>query len=186
MSFFLVPIIGSGTRTDPLRPKYVRELGIADWSSCDFGATSILYTNGTAQQEADLSANVDVVTVPPLDNTIANGALTQVKSQLEGLNLPAQWVQVGMTYRTVLRVTVGMAQLIQRTSAILGQPVTIPGNLDKTISQFPVAVRNAIAQACDELGINRTNITGSTTLRAALADFGQQFIAGNTIALGNL
>ena len=186
MSFFLVPIIGTGTHSDPLRPKYVADMGIPNVSFVRFGASAITYANATPADEATIGANADAVVVPPLDNTIGSGALSAVQAEIEALNMPAGWVSVGMTYRSVLRVLVGMAQLIQRVTGILGSAPVIAGHLNDTIGSFSVAIRNAIAQACDDLGINRTNITGSTTLRAALLDFGQQFIAGRTITLGDL
>jgi len=185
MSFFIVPLTGTGTRVDPIVPKYIPALGV-DWAKVDFGASCIVWANASPAQESTVGANSDAVVVPPLDNTITSGAVATVRSTIEALNIPANWVTAGMSYRSVLRVLVGMAQLIQRVSGILGSTPVIAGHLNDTISSFSVAVRNAIAQACDDLGINRTNITGSTTLRAALLDFGQQFIAGRTITLGDL
>lgn len=190
MSFFIVPMESYvhpkyGTAT---RPKYVTELGV-DWAVCRFGVTagdpSIAWANATPEQETSVAAHADAVVVPPLDNAIGAGALTAVKAQVEAMSLPAQWVQVGMTYRTVVRVLVGMAQLLQFMRG-LGQPTTIVGHLDDTIGSFPLAVRQALAQAADGLGINRDNITGATLLREALRDVGQQFAAGKTITLGDL
>lgn len=182
MSFFLVPIIGSGTRLDPRRPKYIAALGV-DWSMADFIDSAIVWATTTPAQETTVAANADARLIPPLDNAV-NVAATQ--QALEDLNMPAQWVTAGMTYRAVLRVTVGMAQLLQRASAILGSQIRPTGNLDRTLGSLPVATRNAIAQACDELGIDRTGMVGSTTVREALRDFGQQFAQGRTIALGDL
>lgn len=185
MSFYLVPIAGSGARQDPMVPKYVPALGVG-WAMIQFGATAIVWADATAAMDASVGANADAIVVPPPDNTIGAGALTAVQNEVETLNLPAQWVTVGMTYRSVLRVLAGMAQLIQRTSGILGFTPVIAGNLNKTISQFPANVQSALASAVDSLGLDRSQIIGSTTLRAALLNIGQQFIAGTAIALGDL
>lgn len=181
MSFFLVPIEGTGARGDARRPKYIPALGVA-WTMVDFGDSAIVWAAASAAQETSVSANADATVIPPLDNAVAVNA---TKNALETLNMPAQWVTAGMTYRTVLRVTIGMAQLIQRVTG-LGVTVMLAGNLDKTMAQLSAAVRNAIAQACDELGIDRTGIVGSTTLREALRIFGQQFAQGRTVSLGDL
>lgn len=183
MSFFLIPIevVTRPGGKQVRQEKYVPALGV-DRAIVDFGDTAIVWANCDPAQEASVAANADVTLIPPLDNNVAVNA---TKAALENLNVPAQWVTAGMTYRTVLRVTIGMAQLIQRASAILGTPLSIPGNLDKTISQFSVAIRNAVARACDELVIDRTDIVGSTTLREALRDFGQQF-AQRGVTLGDL
>ena len=190
MSFFITPMesfihpkYGAG-----VRPKYVTELGVA-WAVCRFGIQvgdpSISWANATPEQEASVGANADAVVVPVLDNTIGTGALTPVRNQIEAMSLPAQWVQTGMTYRTVLRVLVGMAQLMQRMRG-LGQPVRLPGNLDRTIGSLSLAIRQALATAADQLGIDRTEITSSTTLREALRNAGQQFASGHGVALGDL
>lgn len=182
MSFYLVPIIGAGTRLDPRRPKYITELGV-DWAICDFIDNAVAWASTSPAQETAIVANADARLIPPLDNTVAVNA---TKQALEDLSMPAQWVTAGMTYRTVLRVTVGMAQLLQRASAILGSQISPTGNLDRTIGSLPVATRNAISQACDQLGIDRTGIVGSTTVREALRIFGEQFVVGRTIHLGDL
>lgn len=181
MSFFLVPIQGTGARGDPRRPKYIPALGVA-WSMADFGDSAIVWAAASGAQETTIAANSDATVIPPLDNTVAVNA---TKNALEALNMPAQWVTAGMTYRTVLRITIGMAQLIQRVQG-LGVTVVLAGNLDKTMAQLSATVRNAIATACDQLGIDRTNIIATTTLRAALQDFGQQFSTGRTVSLGDL
>jgi hypothetical protein len=182
VSFFLVPIIGTGTRADPRRPKYIAALGV-DWAMADFIDSAIVWANTTPAQETAVAANADARLVPPLDNTVNFSAAQQA---LEDLNMPGQWVTAGMTYRTVLRVTVGMAQLLQRASAIVGSNIRPTGNLDRTLGSLSAAMRNALIQACDELGIDRTNITAATTVREALRIFGQQFAQGRTIALGDL
>ena len=95
MSFYLVPIIGAGTRLDPRRPKYLTELGV-DWAMCDFIDTAIAWASTTPAQETAIAANADARLIPPLDNTVAVNA---TKQALEDLSMPAQWVTAGMTYR---------------------------------------------------------------------------------------
>jgi hypothetical protein len=138
MSYFIIPIevVARSGASDPVRQeKYVPALGVQR-QIVDHGETAIVWADCTPAQEAAIAANADVLLVPPLDNLIGAGALVAVRAAIEALDIPAQWVQAGMTYRTALRVIVGMAQLLQRVGGILGQPVVIPGNLDRTFSTF--------------------------------------------------
>lgn len=182
MSLFVVPIAGTGTKANPFRPKYIKDLPVA-WlwvaTPLDWG---IAWANTSPAQETAIGANADAIVIPALDTTVA---LVATKNALEGLNVPAQWVTAGMTYRTVCRVVVGMACFIQRCDG-LGQKIALAGNLDKTLSQFTAAVRQSLADASDSLGLDRSAVTGATTLREAMRIAGQQFAAGTTINLGDL
>lgn len=182
MSIFVVPIAGTGARGDPFRPKYVKDLP-ARWlwipTPLDWG---VAWANASPAQETAIGANADAIVVPPLDNTIA---LVATQNALEGLNVPAHWLTAGMTYRTVVRVVVGMACFVQRCDG-LGQRVTLAGNLNSQISTFSVGVRNTLAAASDSLGLDRSQVTGTTTLREAMRIAGQQFATGTVIQLGDL
>lgn len=184
MSFFLVPIEGTGTRADPFRPKYIPALGV-QWSMVDFGSIGICWANATSTQETAITANSDAVLVPPLDNVIAAGALATVRNAVEALHVPAKWITAGMTYRSIVKALVGMAQLTHRMAG-MGVKLVLAGNLDSTISAFPNNAQTVFAAAIDSLGLNRSAIVGSTTLRAALLNIGQQFVQGNAIILGDL
>lgn len=152
----------------------------------DAGDAMIVYSpDSTASDDTFLAAQADCVTVPPLDNLITAGTLAAVKAQLEARGLPAGWVTIGMSYRTVLRVMVGLVQLVQRMTA-LGQPITLTGNLDRTLGSLSAPIQAAITQACADLAIDTTNIGTGTTVRAALLDVGQQFVAGHSVSLGPL
>jgi hypothetical protein len=182
MSFFIVPTVGSGTKGDPWRPKYITDLPLK-WNAIDIFDAMVIAANTTAAQDSAIGANPDAILVPPLDATVAVAA---TKNAIEALGVPAHWITSGMTYRFVLRFICGMGQLLHRVEVILGTDITLTGNLDKTAAQLPVAVRNAILQACDELGIDRSSMDASTTLREALRIFGQQYIAANTVMLNGL
>ncbi len=184
MGFYLLPIV-AGTGVDSVSPKYLRAFGVG-YMMVDFGQSAICFAPLTGPQETTLAGNADAVIIPPLDNTIGAGALATVQNSIEALDMPAGWVTVGMTYRTVLRVLIGMAQLVQRVTGILGFKPVIAGNLNKTISQLPANVQTGLTNAVDSLGLSRTGITGATTLRAALLDIGQQFVSGRGIVFGTL
>jgi len=111
MSVFIIPIetvvrsSGQAVRQE----KYVPALGV-DRAIVDIADTAICWADCTPAQESSVAANADVVLIPPLDSTITAGALATVKSKIEALDIPGQWVTAGMSYRTVLRVVIGMAQ----------------------------------------------------------------------------
>jgi len=180
MSFFIVPIEGAGTKADPRRPKYIPALGV-QWSMCDLDEAAIVWAATSPSQDTAVDANADATLIPPLQNSVN---VAQTQAALEALNIPAQWITSAMTYRTVLRVVVGIAQFIQRTEG-LGQKLTLAGRLDLTMSQIPVAIRDALLAAADSLNIDRSAIVGTTTVREALRDLGQQF-ARRRIVIGDL
>jgi hypothetical protein len=183
VSFYLVPIEGSGTLADPRRPKYVRALGVA-WLMVDFGDSAIVWANATPTQDATIGANADATVVPVLDSSIAVSA---TQTALDGLNIPSQWLSAGMTYRQVLRVVVGMAQLVQYVTGVLGQSLTVAGHLGDTFNSLPLGVRNALTSAAAAFGVDTSGLTGSSTLRQILFNFGQQCAAGLIpIRLGDL
>lgn len=198
-NFYIVPKMAETRFGAPaFRPKYfpasfnripadVVLVGNQDvtWSACDAGESMIVYSPNTAAQHTALSAQADCVAIPPLDNVIGAGALASVKAQIEALNLPAQWVQVGMTYRTVLRVLIGLVQLINAMDG-LGQRPTLTGNLGRTIGSLTAAMQAALYSACAALRIDSSGILPATTVRAALFDFGQQFVTGVGVSLGPL
>jgi hypothetical protein len=181
MPFAIVPIIGTGSATDSFRPKYVAALPVA-WSMVDHEDTAICWLGATQAQMDSIAANADAWVVPPLDNLVDDAA-TEVALEAQGI--PAQWVRLPMTYRQVLRIVVGMAQLQQRAAG-QGVRLRLRANRGSTISMLPVAQRLALAQASDSLGLDRSTVTQGTTVRAALRVLGQQFAEGRGVSLGDL
>lgn len=181
MSFFIIPLEGTGTSADPFREKYVPALGV-DRAIVDHDANAIVWANCSPAQEATVAANADVILVPPLDNTVA---LVATQNALEALNIPAQWITAAMTYRDVLRALVGAAQFIQRCSG-LGVPLKLAGNLDTQMSALPANIRQVLAAASDSLGLDRSTVTGTTTVRQIIRIAGQQFVAGVGVHLADL
>jgi hypothetical protein len=171
MTFLLLPLEGDGlTHLTGFRPKYIPALGVS-FASIAFDGNSLVSATLTAQQETDIALNADVILIPPLDNTVA---VTATKNSLEAINIPAQWVTAGMTYRQVLKVVAGLFLLLQRIngrSALLH----LAGNLDKTLAQIPANTCAQLANASDDLGLDRSAVTNSTTVREALRIAGQQF-----------
>ena len=147
--------------------------------------TAIIVADVDATQHTFISGRADVVSVPDLDTTVANvSQRNRVRSYLEGFSVPGNWIIVGMTYRGILRIVLGMFQLHNRAVAILGRGVG-SGNLDLTVSEIPADLRLALAQAATDLGLDYSAVTPTTTLRAVLKGAGDQF-ASRSFGIGGL
>lgn len=129
-------------------------------------------------QEAALTAQADVIQIPAdLDNQIPNVIVRDiVRSFLENVFIPAQWVTVGMTYRTILRVVIGLWRFRERLQHFVGVALFAAQiDLDKTVSEMPIKIQTALADAADALYLDYSGVTGSTTIRQLLYGAGQQF-----------
>ncbi len=182
---YLMPIVvGSRGRFASIRlPKY---LGLVDGRSCTmlrYGQEDacLFVADATDDQHAALLANSDVRAFPAdLDTVVTSGARTQIVNALEALNVPAQWVANGQTFRIVLRRLAGIFAL---QCNMEGRALRfLQASLDSQVSTLPQAVRNGMQDAADALGLSTTGITGTTTLRAALAAIGAQFESRPVIA----
>lgn len=168
-------------------PKYIAKRLIAPlsglenvqwtWQFVPLGDVGIVAVDGTATEHTLLALQTDVLQIPPLDNSIPNAtARNKVRSVLEGFNLPGTWVNTGMTYRTVLRVTLGAIQFLSRLTFRLQRKV-FDGSvtLNTTVSQIPLAARNQLQIAASDLGLDYSSVTGTTTVRELLRLLGAQF-----------
>lgn len=183
--FYFIPTQGTGTSTDPRRPKY---LDGKSYSAMDdgFEPQMLVYGEFDAATDTALTANSDVTAVPVnLDQTLSAGAVNTVQTALENRNIPAGWISTALTYRQVLRTIAGFFRFFQRFNAIHGNVrVLATGTLDLTVSQMPVSVRTDLAATADSLGFDRSAVTGATTVRALLKGMADQFGA-TPVQIGN-
>lgn len=187
-NFYLVPLLSETVPKSQTRPKYFGAPGTqADivlvgntgttWGGNYLGNDAyIVWADTSPAQDAALVAQSDVTKMPPLDNTVTAGALNTVQTQMEAIGIPSQWVQVGMSYRTILRVVLGMVKLLKQMASILGgQRIALTGNLNRTFDSFSANIQNAFMTACAQQSIDTSGIVGTTTLREMLRLVGQQF-----------
>jgi hypothetical protein len=188
-NFYIMPQTGTGIGHDDFRAKYADTLADSGlyWESVKFGAegTYIVYVRDIdAATSATLSGDAVVTALPPLANTIPNqGTLNTVKSKLEALNVPAGWVQVGMTYQTVLHYTFAFFQILQRWvgmggSAVFGGGVT----LDTQFGSLSAANQQRLRDVAAWFGMNFTSVTSTTPLRTILKTLADQYTAPLYIA----
>lgn len=169
-------------------PKYRSEFGAFPWQGpVDYGSMDACFValDADATTHSTLTAHSDVLTVPAnLDNTLSAGAVTTTQNALEALTIPAGWVNTSRTWRFVVRVVIGMFILnqrfwVQRGNTIgNGQHSIFDGvNLESTVGQLSQSVRDDLEIVCAGLSLDTSAITGSTTIRAMLQNFGLQFSA---------
>lgn len=188
-NFYVMPGTGTGVGHDYLRAKYADLLTDAGfyWESSKFGAdgTYIVYVRDIdAATKATVEGDAAVTVIPPLASAIPNqGTLNTVKSKLEALNVPAGWVQVGMSYQTVLHYTFAFFQVLQRWVGLGGAAVFGGGvTLDTQFGSLGAAAQQRLRDVAASFGMNFTSVTSTTPLRAILKTLADQYTAPLYIA----
>lgn len=170
--YYLTPA-GSSTKGSPI-PKYTDTLPkttLMDWFTYGEESVFLLAMDIDDVTHTAFAAHADVSAFPQnIDNQVG-AALGTVQTQLESFNLPGDVVGAGTTYRTILRGIIAIFAVMQRYAGITGGQQLVFGadtNLDRTLGSIPLAVRNALQQACNELQFNTSSLTGASTIRDLL------------------
>lgn len=200
MSFrlYIVPVVGTGARTDPRRPKYFQsaadgtgQTGIiasgSSWSAMDYGFSPWMVVGADLSTSDDnlIVGKADAFALPfDLAPTLTSQQVTAVQSKLEAINVPAGWVNTSLTWITVVRKVLGMFSFLQRFA---GQYADENGvafdlfsgvvTLSTTFGSLPQAVQNAMTSAAISFGFSTTGLTSGTTLRVALKALADDFSA---------
>lgn len=182
---YIVPKVqGAGRAANSFGPKYIWALGY-EWAGMDYGleAWYLVCADLPPSVHDLLVLNPDVTALPEdIDQEIGQPALTTVQAKLEAANLPADWVTASHTYRFVLRMVTGAIRLAQRchgnvrrTGGGAGGRLFPPGiTLDTQYNQLAPIIQAALIEAADQFQIDRTGLTGASTMREILRTFGQQ------------
>lgn len=180
---YIVPVIGTGTRTDPRRPKYFDGL---IWSGMDYGFEPWFVVGADLSPADDLTigAQPDAFTLPfDLSPVLTALQVTNVQNKLEAINVPAGWVNTSLTWLQVVRTVLGMFSFIQRYGAVYADangtaaPSIFTGgvSLSTTFGSLPLAVRNALTTTAQSFNISTAGLTASTTLRTILKAMADNF-----------
>jgi hypothetical protein len=186
-SIYVMPIIGTGTKLDPRRPKYAATYFTDhEWSMFDYGDepwSLVGVSDITTANDTAMTAEPDVFRLPDnLDQGMGTvGARNTVRNRLEAVNIPGTWVQTTTTYREVVRFIGAVCQFAQRFQGITG----IPGDrwfaggrtLDSTFGSLGTAGQQALIDTADSFGFDHSSLTASTTLRTFLKSAGDQYVA---------
>lgn len=142
------------------------------WSMKDYGLIDqcVICADISDADHTAVADNPDVMAIPVnLDNNLTAGAVTTATNYLESVNIPADWVSVLDTYRSVLRSVVGLFMFMQRVTAIRGVPIDwVSINLQTRWRDIPTNWQNAMIQAATELGFSTDGVTNTVRLRAIL------------------
>lgn len=137
----------------------------------------LIIADTDATQHALLSAQTGVLAVPALDNTIPNTTVrNQVRNALEVVNIPGLWVTTGMSYRAIVRIVLGIFHYHNRLTVLVQRRIFDGSiNLDMAVNQIPAGVRVRWQQAAEDLNLDYSAVTGTTTIRQLLKGMGDQF-----------
>lgn len=200
---YFVPVLGSpGFGPNRLRAKYFSSpvsaargdevLTTATRAEYMFGIEpwAIVGADLSAAEDAALVAKPDAWGLPPgasapfdLDVVLSPGEVTAVKSRLEAMNIPADWVDTSDAWRLVVRTVLGIFRFLGRYKTVYFQqtaanpPSLFSGSvtLESTFGSLPQAVRTALQTTASELNISTAGVTGSTKLRVILRTLGANF-----------
>jgi hypothetical protein len=140
---------------------------VTRWSMIDYGLIdrAVIAVDAESAALAALDAMSGVIAIPAnLDATPNLSARNQVQSRLEAVNVPAQWVVAGLTWRSILRTVTGMFLFMQAISARTGDtPFDWPGvTWTTTFGQLQPADQAALQDAAASQGWQGTIPSGAT------------------------
>lgn len=186
--YYILPTTATVVNGRTIRvPQYLDAAGVTSRSSIYFGdrPRCICAADVTNGQHTSLMANADVLAAPAnLDNVLTAQVANTAQTQLEALNIPAQWIAAGLTWRQVVKRLAGMFDFCQR---VQGRHQLLNGvGLNDTVGDIPQGVRQALADAADDLGLDRSDITLATTIREALRLMGLRRSAATIFLRGEL
>lgn len=182
LRLYLVPIVGAGIKGDPRRPKYFADGSLASapsWSGMDYGIEKWMVVSADLPSSDDLfvTGQPDAFAMPfDLSQPLTSQQVTNVQNKLEAINLPAGWVDTTFTWQAMLRIVLGILSFMQRFSALNGNTSLFPTGvtLGTRINQLSASAIANLQQAAADLNLSTANITGTSTIRAALKDLGTQ------------
>ena len=125
IEFFITPMIGTGTREDPIQPRYASDefsgaFGLPDGFgairySRDTVAILMLDAPQTYLDEVQAQPDADrLTTLGDINDNIGGQGNTFIRNLLESLNIPGQWTSAAQSWRSTMRVIIGMFLFAQR------------------------------------------------------------------------
>lgn len=174
MNFYIIPKVGTGSPTDPFRPKYLSDpvnfpdLSSAPWSAMDYGIepTFLVAANTSAAQHATLSGFSDVDAIPNLNTTVGgNPTLSQTQNKMESRQIPGAWITATTLWREVTGKFGRFCMIAQRLNGRRKKRIFPPGvTLDSNLTTETLGDLSDTAQS---FGIS-VSLTTSMTVRDAL------------------
>jgi len=187
IALFLCPIVGTGTREDPKRGKYMRGVGVIRAGSLRFSRVDHALVMIEAPQSYLDTVAVDpecrlLATPQTIDTPLTQGQVNGIKSFLELNGIPAQWLQAGETRRQALRGIAGMFLFAQRLEGRFGTGFRAKMaergiTLETQWQDFPQVLKDEFIVVRDLFGwdAQRLGLTNTSTMREILKVCGDQF-----------
>lgn len=185
IELFLLPMEGTGARTDPYRGKYtyapeVVRAGTIRYSRTSHGVALIeasqTYLN-TVQADPDVTL---LATAQTVNDVLTASQANAAKSVFESVGIPDQMINAGDTRRQAIRAVCGMFMLSQRFEGRFGegfwQKAQQRGmSLSSTWANFPQVLKDEFIDVRDSFGWTNLGITNASTMRQILRIASNQF-----------
>jgi len=179
--FYLVPKVvrTGGPFGTYISPKYTEpgELGAGwdltgRWSAMDYGLEDLFLmgVDVTPEEHTSLNAQTDVIAIPsPITANVSAGALSVVRSRLEGANLPGNWVTTAFTYQQVLAIVGRVVTFAQKYQGMFNAPLFASGiTMDTQINQLTQLQRQRLQTTANFFGLDYSGVTSTSTMRQVL------------------
>jgi hypothetical protein len=185
LNLYVMPIVGTGDKRDPRRPKYVTSFQAFAWGMFDYGNEPwclVGVADIDAATDSALTANPDCLGLPTnLDQNLTTQQRTRTSNALETANIPGTWIVAGTSWRGVTTFVGAVCQFAQRYQGgeCGGQWFTGGVTLATTFGALPPSVQQCIQAAADSFGFDTSAMNAGTALRQILRSAGQQYVAAN-------
>lgn len=177
--YYLVPVIGNGfTAKTGWRPKYFIDLTAVKYRTLFYGwlPTALIQADVDQATHDTIVANSDVVSLP--ENLSQTINLTVVQNIFTSRDIPASWLNAGLTYLQVLRRLEALFNFATKYQSFLAHKMlrAIWAN-DVTLAGLPGFLQADLQEAADFFGVDTAGVTGSTTVEELMVNFAAQIEA---------
>lgn len=194
MRIYIVPVVlnSRGVRV----PKYFSDPAIVPSSSprdqIDYGDQPwmIVGADLLPADDTEVAGMPDVNAVPfNLDTNPSAGAVNVVESFLEAANVPADWVNPSLTWRTIVRNVLNLFSFMQRYEGFYTeQNPTDPARsiftggvtMNTQWGSLRPEVRTAMLSAAESLNVSTEGVTDQTLLRAVFRTLANRLAASQS------
>jgi hypothetical protein len=175
-------------------PDHTNDVGETAWSILNYGQADwcIAAVEATDPVHAVLAAKADVIATPAdLDTGVTNQRRDAVRSFMEEMGMPGNWVAATTPWREVIRTISGMALLGKRYDGIKagtdpGAPSLgsmVRGNLNTQWRSIPQGVRDTVMEAGQSMNMALPEISDTDTVRNILKQMADVW-GGMPVSLG--
>jgi len=187
VNFYIVPVVLDDAHGEVHVPKYLSPSTTPNWVTTTGDSTAVIHygrenialvaANLTPAEHASVAAQPDVLSFPAgnLDAPVSDINLAALQAALEGVKIPAGWINGTHTYREVIRFTRQLFLIFQRYLGQHGESLFDSGvTLTTRWNQLPVGVREKLRTVADQLQLDTSAITQTMTIRQILRLLGPQ------------